>query len=102
MRLGLVMNESTVMFLRFPKIVAAQRLQIYLLLAALVAVVLGWLLFSDLVRTFRSTVVADADKSLANAVRELAEAENTWSGKQASPPNTWVLAQLDQTLRSVS
>jgi signal transduction histidine kinase len=102
MRLGLVMNESTVMFFRFPKIVAAQRLQIYLLLAALVAVVLGWLLFSDLVRTFRSTVVADADKSLANAVRELAEAQNTWVGKQTTPPKAWALTQLDQTLRAVS
>ena len=60
---------------RFPRIVAAQRLQTLLLLTALVAVILGGLVMSDLVRNFQSTVVADATKSLSNALRELSEAQ---------------------------
>lgn len=85
----------------FPRIVAAQRLQTLLLVAALVSVVLGCLLLSDLVRTFRTTVVGDANKSLANAVRELVEAENAWQAKQPGSmlPNP---AQLDEALKSVS
>ncbi|MCW5981420.1 MAG: HAMP domain-containing histidine kinase [Bryobacteraceae bacterium] len=55
----------------FPKVRAAQRLQTLLLLTTLTAMAVAVLLFSDLVRSFRSTVVSDAGKSLANAVREL-------------------------------
>ena len=58
-----------------PKIAAAQRLQSLLLITSLVAVLLGCVLLTDLVRNFRSGVVADARKSLANAVTELTEAE---------------------------
>ena len=90
------------MSVKIPKIVAAQRLQTYLLLAALVAVVMGCLLFSDLVRTFRSTVVADASKSLANSVRELIDAENAWASKRATKPAALEPDQLDQALRAVS
>lgn len=57
--------------MQFPKVRAAQRLQTLLLLATLTAIVVAALLFSDLVRSFRSTVVADANKSLHNAVSEL-------------------------------
>ena len=86
---------------KFPKIVAAQRLQTLLLITALVAVVMGCLLMSDLVRTCRTAVIADADKSLANAVRELVDAERAWGDRQ--PPSvTPPLSQLDQGLRSVS
>lgn len=57
--------------MQFPKVRAAQRLQTLLLLTTLTAIAVAALLFSDLVRSFRSTVVSDASKSLANAVREL-------------------------------
>jgi hypothetical protein len=50
-----------------------------LLLTALVTVVLGCLVMSDLACNFQSVVVADATKSLANALRELTEAEKDWS-----------------------
>jgi len=66
---------------KLPRIVAAHRLQNLLLLTALVAVVLGCLLMSDLVWNFQTVVVADATKSLANALRELTEAEKDWSRK---------------------
>jgi signal transduction histidine kinase len=57
--------------MQFPKVRAAQRLQTLLLLTTLAAIAVAALLFTDLVRSFRSTVVSDASKSLANAVREL-------------------------------
>lgn len=86
---------------RFPRIVAAQRLQTLLLLTALVAVLLGCLLMSDLVRNFQSVVVADATKNLANALQELARSEQEWSrqhaGAKAGPDEA-----LDLALRAVS
>jgi signal transduction histidine kinase len=86
---------------RFPRIVAAQRLQTLLLLTALVAVVLGCLLMSDLVRNFQSVVVADATKSLSNALRELTEAEKDWS-KHRKSEGSESREALDLALRSVS
>lgn len=61
----------------FPKVAAAQRLQTLLLLTTFVAIVLTALLFSDLIRSFRTTVIADAEKSLSNAVKELIQAKST-------------------------
>jgi signal transduction histidine kinase len=86
---------------RFPRIVAAQRLQTLLLITALVAVLLGCLLMSDLVRNFRSVVVADATKNLAKAVRELSEAEKTWPKKHPGDAGMSREA-LDAHLRLVS
>ena len=86
---------------RFPRIVAAQRLQTLLLVTALVAVLLGCLLMSDLVRNFRSVVVADATKSLANALRELTEAEKDWPNKHPGDASMSREA-LDGHLRLVS
>ena len=86
---------------RFPRIVAAQRLQNLLLLTALVAVLLGCLLMSDLVRNFRSVVVADATKSLANALRELTEAEKNWS-KRHTMSGIKSREALDTDLRLIS
>jgi signal transduction histidine kinase len=87
---------------RFPRIVAAQRLQTLLLVLALVAVLLGCLLMSDLVRNFRSVVVADATKSLVNALRELTEAEKDWSNKHPGAANAQSKERLDLELRAVS
>ena len=87
---------------RIPPIVAAQRLQTLLLLTALIAVILGSLLMSDLVQNFRSVVVSDANKSLANALRELRDAEKGWSSKHASELSTLKPEELDAALRLVS
>lgn len=81
----------------FPKIAAAQRLQSLLLITALVAVLMGGLLLADLVRNFRSGVVADARKSLANAVAELIEAERSRSIQIDAP-----FAALDKSLKVLS
>ncbi len=87
---------------RLPRIVAAQRLQTLLLLTALVAVVLGCFLMSDLVQNFQSVVVADATKSLAHALRELTEAERNWSQTQSKTPSSPSREALDVALRAVS
>jgi len=86
---------------KFPRIVAAQRLQTLLLITALVAVLLGCLLMSDLVRNFQSVVVADATKNLANALQELARAEQEWSKKRAGT-NGGPDDAFDLALRAVS
>lgn len=90
------------MIKRFPRIVAAQRLQTLLLVTALVALILGSLLISDLVRNFRSVVVSDANKSLTNALRELTEAEKNWSRKRSSRESLASRDALDRALRLVS
>lgn len=87
---------------RFPRVVASQRLQALLLLTALGAVVLGCLLVTDLVRNFRSAVVSDASKSLANALKELREAEERWSKQQARAGSNAPREALDTALRLVS
>jgi len=87
---------------RFPRIVAAQRLQTLLLLTALVAVIIGSLVMSDLVLNFRSVVISDANKSLANALRELRDAEKDWSNKNASELTHLKREELDGALRLVS
>ena len=98
----LLRNESNPVSWKFPKIVAAQRLQTLLLITALVAVVMGCLLMSDLVRTFRTTVISDANKSLSNAVRELVDAEIAWTAKQPIAPASTSPAHLNEALRGVS
>jgi len=90
------------MIKRFPRIVAAQRLQTLLLVTALVALILGSLLMSDLVRNFRSVVVSDANKSLSNALRELTDAEKNWSRKHSSRESPPQRETLDRALRLVS
>ena len=57
--------------MRYPRIVAAQRLQTWLLVTALVAVFLTGMLAVDLARNLRSVVISEANKALTNAVSEL-------------------------------
>jgi signal transduction histidine kinase len=64
-------------------------------------VLLGCLLMSDLVRNFQSVVVADAAKSLSNALRELAGAERDWSKKNAAD-SAKPRDALDADLRLIS
>lgn len=63
--------------MQLPRIVAAQRLQTWLLITALVAVFVAALLVVDLVRNLRTVVIGDTTKSLTNAVAELLQAGNS-------------------------
>ncbi len=60
--------------MRFPKIVAAQRMQTWLLVTALVSLFLIGLLVFDLTRNLRTVVISDTQRNLANAVTELINA----------------------------
>ena len=57
--------------MRFPRVVAAQRLQTWLLVAALVSMVLIALLVVDLTRNLRTVVIGETHKTLTNALKEL-------------------------------
>ena len=64
--------------MRFPRIVAAQRLQTWLLITALVAVFVAALLVVDLARNLRTVVISDTSKALTNAVKELTQSGIAW------------------------
>src|SRR5262249_54144528 len=85
---------------RVPKIVTAQRLQTWLLVAALVAIGLTALLVIDLARNLRTVVISEANRTLTNAVGELARAGAVWQLQNtgASPSS----AKADQELRGKS
>ena len=83
--------------MRYPKIVAAQRLQTWLLVTALVAVFLTGLLAADLARNLRSVVISDTNKALANAVGELAQSARAGRAQKNSLERT-----LDGELRRLS
>src|SRR5262245_36862050 len=68
-----------------PKIVTAQRLQTWLLVAALVAIGLTALLVIDLARNLRTVVISEADRALANAVGELAKSGQSWQEQPVQP-----------------
>lgn len=59
--------------MRFPRIVAAQRLQTWLLVAALVSMALIALLVVDLTRNLRTVVISETHKTLTNAAKELSQ-----------------------------
>src|SRR5262249_2183359 len=83
-----------------PKIVTAQRLQTWLLVAALVAIGLTALLVIDLARNLRTVVISEASRALANAVGELAQAGQTWQAEAGS--NLSSSDKADQDLRAKS
>src|SRR5262245_66600585 len=56
---------------KFPKSVAAQRWQMWLLITALLAILVTAFLVVDLTRNLRTVVISDTNKALANAVQEL-------------------------------
>jgi len=56
---------------KFPRSVAAQRWQMWLLITALLAIVVTAVLVVDLTRNLRTVVISDTNKALANAVQEL-------------------------------
>jgi signal transduction histidine kinase len=85
--------------MHYPRIVAAQRLQTWLLITALVAVFLTGMLAVDLARNLRSVVISEANKALTNAVSELAQSARSWESAQKSSLETDL---LDQELRRIS
>src|SRR5215813_6076887 len=85
---------------RVPKIVTAQRLQTWLLVAALVAIGLTALLVIDLARNLRTVVISEANRALANAVGELAQVGQSWQAQ--SGLESLSSAKADQGLREKS
>lgn len=77
----------------FPRIVAAQRLQVWLLVAALTALILTGALVVDLTRNLRTVVISDTNRNLATAVQELQQA----AAAQRSLPDDF--ERLDQILK---
>ena len=84
----------------FPKTVTAPRLQTWLLVAALVAIVLTAALVFDLARNLRTVVISEANRALASAVGELERAGKAWQIQLGTEPFQAGLA--DQDLRSRS
>jgi signal transduction histidine kinase len=73
--------------MRLPRIVAAQRLQSWLLLTALVSIALIGLLVVDLTRNLRTVVISETNRSLLNASKELTEAGDGWlAGHRGADP----------------
>src|SRR5215813_249205 len=99
---GEVARRSVMMpqFGKVPKIVTAQRLQTWLLVAALVAIGLTALLVIDLARNLRTVVISEANRALANAVGELAQAGDTWQATAGA--NSFSSDKADQDLRGKS
>src|SRR5215510_13837423 len=86
--------------MRIPRIVAAQRLQTWLLVAALVAIILTALLVVDLARNLRTVVINDSSKALKNAVTELGQTSQNWQVRNQQQAFVWERA--DQELRAIS
>jgi signal transduction histidine kinase len=84
----------------FPRIVAAQRLQTWLLVTALVAIAVTGLLVVDLARNLRTVVISEANRALSNAVKELVGAERSW--ESGSHQHATSKERADNDLRSVS
>ncbi|HEU0124641.1 MAG TPA: ATP-binding protein [Bryobacteraceae bacterium] len=86
--------------MRLPGIVAAQRLQSWLLIAALLSVVLIGLLVVDLTRNLRTVVISETEKSLHNAAQELMQV-----GRSSLPARDTLVtldARLDLQLKRAS
>jgi signal transduction histidine kinase len=86
--------------MRIPRSVAAQRLQTWLLVAALVAIILTALLVIDLARNLRTVVINDSSRALKNAVTELGQASRKWLAGNRQQNFVWDRA--DQELRAIS
>ena len=80
----------------FPRIIAAQRLQVWLLVTALASLALTGALVFDLTRNLRTVVIKDTSKNLSNAVTELAQAAQG-KGSLPSPRE-----DMDRILKPVS
>jgi signal transduction histidine kinase len=86
--------------MRFPRIVAAQKLQTWLLVTALLAVFLTGVLVVDLTRNLRTVVISEANKTLASAVKELGQSGRGWESVRKGRPLSKEL--VDRELRPIS
>ncbi|MBI4464206.1 MAG: HAMP domain-containing histidine kinase [Acidobacteria bacterium] len=86
--------------MRFPRTVAAHRIQTWLLVTAMVAVAVTALLVIDLARSLRSTVISETTRSMTNAATELIHAGKTWQTRPGSTLDSKDLA--DQQLKAIS
>jgi hypothetical protein len=86
--------------MRYPRIVAAQRLQTWLLVTALVAVLLTGILAVDLARNLRSVVISETNKALTNAVGELVHSARAQQSSSKIPFSE--KDSVDKELRRVS
>ncbi len=85
--------------MRFPKIVAAQRLQTWLLVTALVAILLTGVMVVDLAQNLRTVVIGETKKTLTNAVQQLNRASDTrMPGLDRPTSRPW----LDERLEPIS
>lgn len=80
----------------FPRIVAAQRLQVWLLGTAFASLCLIGILVFDLTRNLRTAVISDTNRNLSTAVAELRQAAMTKGGLPLEPDS------LDQFLKPLS
>jgi signal transduction histidine kinase len=86
--------------MRIPRIVAAQRLQTWLLVMALLAVGVTAILVLDLIRNLRTVVIGEANRALTTAAKELVQAGSPRAkGHQPGIPS---VENLDQELKSIS
>lgn len=86
--------------MKLPQIVAAHRLQNWLLITALVAILVTGLLVMDLARNLRSVAISEATRALTSAALELAEAGAGWSARATQRMGSW--NQIDQELQAIS
>jgi signal transduction histidine kinase len=81
--------------MRFPRVSAAQRLQSLLLSTTLAAILLAAFLLSELFSNLKYTVVSDARRTLASALKELQDSRPVVSAQAPA-------AELDLLLQGVS
>ena len=82
--------------MQFPPVVVAHRWQTWLLVTALLALVVTGFLVFDLTRNLRTVVISETNRSLENAVKELAQ-----EGSSLAPPGESQEA-LDVNLKRTS
>jgi signal transduction histidine kinase len=85
---------------RIPRIVAAQRLQTWLLVMALLAIGATGLLVLDLIRNLRTVVISEANRALTTAVKELVQTGSAWDNRHRQQMPS--IEKSDQELKSVS
>lgn len=86
--------------MRIPRIVAAQRLQTWLLVMALLAVAVTAILVLDLIRNLRTVVIGEANRALTTAAKELVQVASPRVDRRQ--PETQSVEGLDQQLKPVS
>jgi signal transduction histidine kinase len=85
--------------MHFPKVVAAQRLQMWLLVGALGAVLFIGLMMVELARNLRTAVIGETRETLTNVVEELSRASDIGLRAPKDPISS---AWLDKRLEPVS